>query len=346
MAGVIASPVPPWSRDDVGAIQYRVEVSVPISELSVREVRERFAEPNAPITRRVLEELERDPRSGVRAVHQALLRRRDAARAERARLRRLLRLERSLWDQGITLVAGVDEAGMAPLAGPVVAAAVIIPHDGSAAQTIEGVDDSKRLDPARREELAALIRERAAAVAVGLADVADIDHHNIYWAGILAMRRAVSALPVAPAHVITDARAIPELGIPQTACPGGDANHYSIAAASIIAKTHRDQLMNELDARYPGYGFAQHKGYPTAAHQQAIRERGPCAAHRTSFTYFRELLGECSPTFYELSRALDGAPSPAALDEVDTRLRAARGSLAESEYRKLKTLLSRRRGRR
>jgi ribonuclease HII len=342
MGCAIARSVP-GRHDVVAAIRYPAQVTLRISELSVREIRERFAAPDAPISRGLLAALERDPRRGVRAVHQALRRRLDAARAERARLRRLLRLERSLWDQGIELVAGVDEAGMAPLAGPVVAAAVVFRAQTSAADAIEGVDDSKRLDPERREELAARIRERALAIAVGLAEVEEIEHHNIYWAGILAMRRAVAALPATPGHVIIDARAIPELGIPQTACPSGDANHYSIAAASIIAKTHRDRLLCELDARYPGYGLAQHKGYPTAAHARAIRELGPCAAHRTSFAYFKELLGECSSDFYEFVRALGEARAPAELEDVAARLTAARDTLADSEYRKLRTLLSRRR---
>ena len=310
-----------------------------ISELSIRELRARFDDPDAPVRPEVLSELAVDTRRGAQALYQTLRRRREAALAERARIEALASAERELWARGARRVAGIDEAGMAPLAGPVVAAAVVLPPH----TVIEGIDDSKRLAADRRDELAAEIRRRAAGVAIGVATVEDIDRVNIYWAGLLAMRRAAVALPEEPEHLLVDARTIPELSIPQRACPKGDENHLSIAAASIIAKTHRDRLMNELDRAYPGYGFARHKGYPTPEHQRAIREAGPCPAHRTGFAAIRELTGACSPTFYALSRELDSADRGTDLVALGERIGEARSALSQDEYRKLRTILQRRR---
>lgn len=207
-------------------------------------------------------------------------RRRDAAR-----MAVLLRVERALWQSGIAHIAGVDEAGVGPLAGPVVAAAVIITPE----TRLRGVDDSKRLRPRLREELEQRIRAEARAVAVGVVDVDEIDRINIYQASLRAMQRAVTSLPVPPEHVVVDARTIPDLVMPQTAFVGGDARSYSIAAASIVAKVTRDRMMRELDARYPEYGFAAHMGYGTRRHLEALRCHGPCPAHRRSFAPVRQL---------------------------------------------------------
>ena len=187
-----------------------------------------------------------------------------------------LRFERRLWREGIVRVAGVDEAGIGPLAGPVVAAAVMFAPE----PCIPGVDDSKRLSCSERLRLADIIRERSLAIAVSVVEVAEIDAINIYQAGLLAMRRAVLALPIAPDYVLTDARRIPELEAAQAPIIRGDRLCFSIAAASIIAKTHRDALMDTLDREYPHYGFARNKGYPTPQHQAAIRQFGPSPAHR------------------------------------------------------------------
>lgn len=195
-------------------------------------------------------------------------------------MRRLLRRERELWDQGLALVAGVDEAGVGPLAGPVVAAAVVFPSGHG----VKGVDDSKRVGPERRLELAEVIRRTAAAYRVAQVGPREIDAINIYQAGLVAMRRAVEGLGVAPDYVLVDGRRIPELAVPQETVIGGDARCHAIAAASILAKTERDAAMLRYDAEYPGYGFAAHKGYPTAAHRAAIRRLGPSPIHRRSFT--------------------------------------------------------------
>jgi ribonuclease HII len=206
-------------------------------------------------------------------------------RRQAARMGVLLRVERRLWQTGVARVAGVDEVGVGPLAGPVVAAAIILPHS----VRLRGVDDSKRLTPALREELAERIQACALAVGLGVVDVDDIDRLNIYRAALEAMRRAVSALPVVPEHVVVDARRIPDLPFPQTPLIGGDGRCYSVAAASIVAKVTRDRMMRNLDEVYPQYGFRHHMGYATAEHLAAIDKHGPSPAHRRSFAPIREL---------------------------------------------------------
>ena len=183
-------------------------------------------------------------------------------------------------------VAGVDEAGRGPLAGPVIAAAVIL----DPARPIEGLDDSKRLAPDTRERLAAAIRARALAWAVGRAGVDEIDRHNVLQATLLAMARAVAALRPRPDYALVDGDRWPPLPCPGETVVGGDAREPAIAAASILAKTVRDAEMVALDRRFPGYGFAAHKGYATPAHLEALRRLGPCPAHRRSFAPVRALL--------------------------------------------------------
>jgi ribonuclease HII len=180
--------------------------------------------------------------------------------------------------------AGVDEAGRGPLAGPVVAAAVILDPQ----RPVEGLADSKALAPTRREALAVEIRARSVAWSLGWAEPAEIDELNILQATLLAMRRALAALGTAPAHVVVDGNRVPSLAGLDFDCTieaivAGDATVPSISAASILAKCARDAHMIELDARYPGYGFAVHKGYPTAAHVAALRSLGPSPVHRRSY---------------------------------------------------------------
>ena len=187
---------------------------------------------------------------------------------------------------GRVLVAGVDEAGRGPLAGPVIAAAVIL----DPAQPIAGLDDSKKLTAARREVLDGEIREKALTWALGRAEVEEIDHINILQASLLAMRRAVLALDPAPEHALIDGNRCPELPCPAEPVIGGDAKIAAIGAASILAKVARDREMIELDARYPGYGLARHKGYPSKVHLQALERLGPTPIHRRSFAPVRRLL--------------------------------------------------------
>jgi ribonuclease HII len=190
-----------------------------------------------------------------------------------------LRYERKLWVTGLEAVAGVDEAGVGPMAGPVVAAAVIFAPE----TFIKGVHDSKQLTAEKREELFPLIQQRAHSVGIGVAEVDEIDRRNIYHATMAALLRAVQALAREPQHVLVDGRRIPGLEIPQTHIVGGDRKSFCIAAASIIAKVTRDRLMRDYDLSYPNYGFAQHKGYCTAEHVAAVGRLGPSPIHRTSF---------------------------------------------------------------
>lgn len=190
-----------------------------------------------------------------------------------------LRYERKLWREGLLAVAGVDEAGVGPMAGPVVAAAVIFPPETH----IKGVHDSKQVPAPRREELYGVIVRRAQAFAVGVAEVEEIDRINIYHATLAACVRAVEALCIKPEHVLIDGRPLRNLKLPQTHIVGGDRKSFCIAAASIIAKVTRDRLMCEMDGVYPGYGFARHKGYCTAEHLEAVERLGPSPIHRTSF---------------------------------------------------------------
>ncbi len=196
------------------------------------------------------------------------------------RLAVLLTRERELWAAGMTRIAGVDEAGVGPLAGPLVAAAVVFPPDTG----IEGVDDSKKLTPEKREALAVEIRAVALAWATAVIDSDELDRLNVYRATLTAMGRALDALSLTPDHVLVDARRIPGCDLPQEPIVKGDARCHAIAAASILAKTTRDALMRGYEDQYPGYGFADHKGYGTISHREAIRRLGPCAIHRRSFT--------------------------------------------------------------
>jgi ribonuclease HII len=194
-----------------------------------------------------------------------------------------LTVEQSLWRQGRRSIAGVDEVGMGPLAGPVVAAAVVFPTHASLDALPRGVRDSKTLTPKARARLEQEIRATVVGVGIGVVEVDEIDRINIYQAGLKAMRLALAQLPAAPDHVLIDGRSLPELPYAQTTFVKGDRDIYSIAAASIVAKEYRDRLMVALHERYPQYGFAKHMGYGTAAHREALRQCGPCPAHRRSF---------------------------------------------------------------
>ncbi len=288
-----------------------------------------------------LARLRRDPRSGVRRLAGRLVAVKRQEAAERARVEKMLEFERELWESGTATVAGVDEAGMGPLAGPVVAAAVILPSG----LHICGIQDSKQLSPQTRASLAQAIRRSAAVVAIGVATVAEIDRINIYHAGLLAMRRAVAGISPPPRHLLVDGREIPDVSIPQTRLVHGDCRSYSIAAASIIAKTVRDGMMEELDRRFPGFGFAEHKGYPTNAHRQALARLGPCPEHRRSFPAVAEFAGETSVPYSSLRRAISGVRSEQEFEDLRRLIRRQRSSLESDEYRRLCGLLRRTRSR-
>ena len=308
------------------------------SDLSIEEIRQQCLDGQKPVSAQILNKLRRDPRQGVAKLREILKKRYEQERAERLRLQNMLNFERVLWKSGIRTVAGVDEVGVGPLAGPVVAAAVVFPPNTE----LDGIDDSKQLDSERRTKLAARIREHATAIGVGSAEVGEIDRLNIYHAGLLAMRRAIEDLPSAPEHVLVDARIIPGVSIPQNSFNKGDGINFSIAAASIIAKTHRDRLMEDREKEYPGYGFAQHKGYSTPEHQNAIRELGPCPIHRLSYQFIRELCGEFSELFYSLKQQLQEVDSGADLRAFEGKLTERWSELDEKEQRKIRLMLSRR----
>ena len=204
-----------------------------------------------------------------------------ASRGRRRRRRRgaPLDLERELWADGCECVAGVDEAGRGPLAGPVVAAAVIFRPE----VRVPGATDSKKLTEAMREELVVEIRRRALCIGVGAASPREVDRLNILRATHLAMRRAVDHLVMAPDHVLVDGLPVPELGDRHTAVVEGDSKSFTIACASIVAKTTRDRIMKRLAPRYPGYGWETNVGYGTPDHVHALGERGPTPHHRRSF---------------------------------------------------------------
>jgi ribonuclease HII len=255
--------------------------AIPLAELRLRLGAERGAR-----RRRLLAALFADRRAGARRLAEACARRERERAAEARRLGRLLARRRALFAAGARIVAGVDEVGVGPLAGPVVAAAVVLPERVD----LPGLDDSKRLAPAARERLARAIRAQAVALAIAEVSAQEVDARDVLRAAQEAMRRAIAALPALPDHALVDGRPVPRLGCAQTALVGGDARDASIAAASIVAKVHRDARMRELDTLHPGYGFAIHAGYATAAHLAALRRLGPSPIHRRSFAPVAALL--------------------------------------------------------
>ncbi|MBQ2454620.1 MAG: ribonuclease HII [Firmicutes bacterium] len=199
--------------------------------------------------------------------------------AQKARLEEMLKYERELWASGCRYIAGVDEVGRGPLAGPVVTAAVILPEDFD----LLGVDDSKKLTPKKRDELFEKIKEAAVCWAIGRREPGRIDEINILNATKEAMLDAVNGLSVRPDHVLIDAVKLPSLDIPQTSIIHGDALSVSIAAASILAKVTRDREMEEMAKVWPGYSFEKNKGYGTKAHYEGLKALGPCPIHRKTF---------------------------------------------------------------
>lgn len=206
------------------------------------------------------------------------------AHRQAARRRVLLKYERAFWSRGVERVCGVDEVGVGPLAGPLVAAAVVLPPEVG----LRGVDDSKKIAQRARAALAEAIREAATAYSIGVVSAAEVDRLNTFGASLEAMRRAVAGLAVEPQQLLVDARTIPDVACPQEALVKGDSRSYSIAAASILAKEYRDGWMRRLDQEYPDYGFGRHMGYGTKAHLAALDELGPCPEHRLSFAPVRQ----------------------------------------------------------
>jgi len=258
--------------------------------LSLAVLRKRVAtDPSADRIPQWLSVLRADGRRGASDLAEQLQRRSERTELEAARVDRLFGARRTLFARGLRHVAGVDEVGVGPLAGPVVAAAVVLPERVD----LPGLDDSKKLSAATRERLAAAIREQAVGVAVAEVSPVEIDRLNVRRASLEAMRRAVLDLAarIDVDHVMVDAHAIPSIGIPQTPLIHGDALDGSIAAASIVAKVHRDALMRSFERTHPGYGFARHMGYGTAEHLAALRDLGASPIHRRSFAPVAAVVG-------------------------------------------------------
>ncbi|HHW43090.1 ribonuclease HII [Desulfofundulus thermobenzoicus] len=227
-----------------------------------------------------------DGRPGVRRLLDSIYRKRNRRLRQREHLNTLYSFEDELHARGITMVAGVDEAGRGPLAGPVVAAAVILPPRAP----LWGLDDSKKVPPARREILALEIKKMALDWSVGISTVQEIQLLNIHHASMLAMRRAVRGLSLMPQYLLVDGRHMLDMPVDQQPLVGGDAVSASIAAASILAKVTRDHLMQAFHQIYPQYGFDSHKGYPTPSHLEALARWGPCPIHRSGFQPVKKLL--------------------------------------------------------
>ncbi|MFD1394688.1 ribonuclease HII [Kroppenstedtia eburnea] len=250
---------------------------------TIREIKIRL-EQDEEVSDSFLEALQTDSRAGVRKLATSYIKKREARRREVERMDRMWRLEREYRRQGYQAIAGVDEAGRGPLAGPVVAAAVILPLGFDAT----GLNDSKKLSPEERESLRVRIERDAVAVGIGVADHRYIDEHNILQATYEAMRCAVADLSPAADCLLLDAVEVPELFLPQHPIVKGDALSHSIAAASVIAKTFRDRWMTAAGEKYPQYGFEKNMGYGTPDHLAALERWGTCPIHRKSFAPVRE----------------------------------------------------------
>lgn len=281
-----------------------------------------------------------DERSGVRALGERYLARVRARERERARLRRLLEAERGFRDDAIRVVAGVDEAGMAPLAGPVVAAAVVLPDDWIP----DGLDDSKRISPEKREALDREIREVAIAVGVAIVSERVIDRVNVYRASRIAMRHALGRLDTPIDLALLDGRPPRTFPVPHRAVVGGDGRVRSIAAASIVAKVARDRLLAIAHERWPEYGFVRHKGYSTPEHLGALRAHGMSPFHRRSFPRVWEEADAMGPLYRDLADQLASAATRAELEAAEFAFDSSRAALHASEEKLLERLLETRRG--
>lgn len=286
----------------------------------------------------VRQTLAEDTRSGAKKLILKFEKRAEREEKDRNKLEALWHYEKEAAVRGFQAVAGVDEAGRGPLAGPVVAAAVILPSGGA----LKGVDDSKKLTAIKRDELFSFIQQIAVSFGVGQASVQEIDEINIYRASQLAMQRAIEALGVKPDFLLTDAMPLPALAaIPQKPLIHGDALSSSIAAASILAKVSRDRMMEEIHAQYPQYGFDGHKGYGTEMHIVALKEHGVCPEHRLTFAPVMESLAQKASggpiRFW--SDKLKSAKNQNELNQAGLQVkRAALGMLSEDEVELLREL--------
>ena len=298
-----------------------------IPEMTAGRIREVLREMGGEIPGDILKTLRNDRRATVRKLAEA-----PQPVKQRVPDRDMLVIERDLREQGFELIAGVDEAGRGPLAGPVVAAAVILPPDCS----LPGLTDSKKLTAKHRELLVPQIHEAALSVGVQMIDAETIDTINILQATLRAMRESIGQLDPQPDHVIIDGTILSRSPFPETAVVKGDAKSLSIAAASVIAKVTRDTFMKEMDEKYPGYGFAKHKGYATQQHLAALREQGPSPIHRRSFFGVVESDADASPGYANMSRGIRMAETVEELEAVGKAISEHVNEMTEEEVAALR----------
>lgn len=254
-----------------------------LSNLSIKEIKVKLDEMEE-VTDELVESLALDSRKGVQRLAQQLIRQQRKEEELKAKYKKMSIHEKRVKEKGYRVIGGIDEAGRGPLAGPVVAAVVILPED----EQILGLDDSKKLSEKKREELFRIIQEKAIDIGVGIVDNKRIDEINILQATYQAMREAINSLEHRPDYLLVDAETIPDITIAQAGIIEGDAHSVSIAAASIVAKVTRDRMLVEYDSKYPQYKFASNKGYGTGEHIQALKRYGITPLHRTSFGIVRE----------------------------------------------------------
>lgn len=277
--------------------------------------------------------LSSDHRAGVRALARKLENRMRYAEKLRIKQEEMFAIEKKLITEGKKRIAGVDEAGRGPLAGPVVAAAVILPEEAN----IPGIDDSKKLTAKKREVLYKLISLQAKAWGIGMVDNEEIDDIGILKASMKAMRGAVANMKMTPEIVLVDGNHSPGVDCEERLIVNGDAHCRSIAAASIIAKVTRDRIMVEMDGMFPGYGFKKHKGYGTEEHVEALRKLGPCTIHRFSFKIV-PAEAPAGTTSAVLKKRLRNAPTQKALDSAAAGIAHIRNYLSESDIEVLRDI--------
>jgi ribonuclease HII len=257
-----------------------------VKKMSLKKLQNLINDRGPDVYAEVIHVLGTDPRGGAQKLVRYCQAKQEEYQRERERVARMFSYERQVWAMGYKLVAGLDEVGRGPLAGPVVAAAVIL----SGEILLPGIEDIKRLSPKRRQELYAFIKAKAVAIGIGMVHPEGIDEANVMMATYRAMVKAVADLPTPPDYLLIDTLHLPGVGQPQAPIVGGEGQSCSIAAASIVAKMTRDEYMIEMDKLYPQYGFASHKGYGTLEHRQALERYGPCPIHRKSYGSVREVV--------------------------------------------------------
>lgn len=265
-----------------------------IKKLSLKQLQTLIHDRGPEVWTEVIEILGTDPRGGAQKLVKLCQTRLEEHKRERERIGRMFSYERQVWAMGYRFVAGLDEVGRGPLAGPVVAAAVILPKE----VVLPGLEDVRRLTPKRRQELCGEIKKLALGIGIGMVHPEGIDEANVMMATYKAMVKVVQALEPQPDYLLIDSLHLPGVSQPQAPIAGGDSQSCSIAAASVVAKVTRDDYMVEMDKLYPQYGFASHKGYGTLEHREALERHGPCPIHRKTYGSVREIMSLSSGAIF------------------------------------------------